>query len=213
MSRIYGGRSASERRAARRERLLAAAIECFGTRGYAATTIEQICTTASVTARHFYEEFESREALLRAVFDAIATAVLAGVRAAIYAPGKSAVAAVRDGAAAYFEAVTADPRRARILVLEVVGVSPALERHRRAVLGTFIGEMLYSSRRLEAAGILPTIDLPLLAAALVGAAQELTTEWVLAEDPPRVERLIDLVSAIWIRALELDRRRPVEGVR
>ena len=47
--RGYGGRSAAERRAERRERLLAAGLELFGTRGYAATSIERLCAAASVS--------------------------------------------------------------------------------------------------------------------------------------------------------------------
>ena len=71
-SGMYRGQSSTERRAERlRERLLATAVDLFGTAGYAATPIEAICTGAGVTARHFYEHFPSREALLRAVYDAI----------------------------------------------------------------------------------------------------------------------------------------------
>ena len=34
-----------------------------------------LCTASGVTARHFYEDFESREALLRALYDEIAQGV------------------------------------------------------------------------------------------------------------------------------------------
>src|ERR1019366_4168437 len=70
-TRVYRGQSNLERREERRDRLLAAGLDLFGTAGYAATSIEGICTTAGVTARHFYEHFASREALLRAVYDGV----------------------------------------------------------------------------------------------------------------------------------------------
>ncbi len=70
--RTYRGRSPEERRAERRERLLEAGLKLFGGEGYAATSIERLCAHARVTARHFYEEFPTREALLLAVFDRMA---------------------------------------------------------------------------------------------------------------------------------------------
>src|SRR3954468_8883804 len=42
-ARVYGGRSAADRRAERRERLLAAGLELIGNDGYAATSIEKLC--------------------------------------------------------------------------------------------------------------------------------------------------------------------------
>ncbi len=76
--RTYAGLSAPERRAERRERLLDAALELFGTAGFPKTTIPMLCSAAGVTARHFYDEFDSREALLRTLYDGIAEAVFEG---------------------------------------------------------------------------------------------------------------------------------------
>src|SRR4051812_44502026 len=59
--RSYGGRSADERDAERRQRLLDAAHDLIGTVGYAATTIEQICKRATVSTRHFYLRYSSKE--------------------------------------------------------------------------------------------------------------------------------------------------------
>ena len=40
--RDYGGRTATQRRAERRQRLMTAALELFGTEGYPATSIERL---------------------------------------------------------------------------------------------------------------------------------------------------------------------------
>jgi AcrR family transcriptional regulator len=53
-SRRYGGLSAGERRAGRRARLLEAGLEFYGMLGFRHTTIPQLCSSAGVTARHFY---------------------------------------------------------------------------------------------------------------------------------------------------------------
>src|ERR1700743_249076 len=69
--RDYGGRTATQRRAERRQRLMTAALELFGTEGYPATSIERLCARANVSTRNFYEDFASREALLIALHDQI----------------------------------------------------------------------------------------------------------------------------------------------
>lgn len=78
-TRAYGGVAAEQRAEERKARLLAAALELFARQGYARTTIEALCTEAKVTARHFYQLFDSREAILRALYDNIIANLRAGV--------------------------------------------------------------------------------------------------------------------------------------
>ncbi len=94
--RRYGGRDAGERRAERREQLLAAALELFGTRGFHAVTIRQLCAEARLAPRYFYEQFGDREELLRTVYATGMAAVFGAVLAAretappdLTAPGRS----------------------------------------------------------------------------------------------------------------------------
>src|SRR5687767_13409420 len=65
------GRTLAERRSERRDAMLAAGLELFGTKGYAATTVEEVCRRAYVSSRNFYEEFENRLDLLVAVGEQI----------------------------------------------------------------------------------------------------------------------------------------------
>ena len=69
--RRYRGITASERRAQRRERLLQAGLELFGTQGYASTSIRAVSAEASMNSRYFYESFSSREDLLYYVYERI----------------------------------------------------------------------------------------------------------------------------------------------
>jgi AcrR family transcriptional regulator len=52
--RSYGGESANDRLARRRRQLLDAGLELFGTTGYRATTVRQLCREARVSDRYFY---------------------------------------------------------------------------------------------------------------------------------------------------------------
>ena len=68
-SRTWRGQTIEERQAERRDRLIEAGIELFGTQGYAATSVKAICTEAGLTERYFYETFNDREDLLSEVYD------------------------------------------------------------------------------------------------------------------------------------------------
>ena len=94
--RVYAGLSPELRRRERRNRLLDSGLAVFGTAGYAAATIPGLCAHASVTTRHFYEEFESREALLLAVYDEVIASTERAVGSALAAaPTTSAIASAR----------------------------------------------------------------------------------------------------------------------
>src|SRR6516162_9996711 len=70
-SRTYRGITPSARQADRRERLMEAGLELFGTLGYARTSIRAVSAAASLNSRYFYESFSSREDLLIAVYQRI----------------------------------------------------------------------------------------------------------------------------------------------
>ena len=83
------GRTLAERREERRDAMLAAGLDLFGTKGYAATTVEEVCRRAYVSSRNFYEEFDNRLSLLVAVGERIVAAAFASWTA-IGGPGDAA---------------------------------------------------------------------------------------------------------------------------
>lgn len=200
--RVYGGLSAPARRAERRGRLLDAGLELFGTVGFRKTTIPMLCSASGVTARHFYEEFDSREALLRVIYDGIAETAFHRVVAALRAPDRTPRERVHDGNVAYFRYLTSDPRLAQIYAIEAVGMHAELENHRREKRETFVKTLTKAAELVEDG----SIDSRLLSAAIAGAAHDLLLEWVLAPRRPSVERMIDVITMLWVRSLGLDER-------
>src|SRR5260370_198197 len=97
-TRTYRGMSPQERLTERRNRLLAAAFQQFGAKGYPATTIDALCADAHVSTRGFYECFSSREAMLAAVHEQITTEAMPAVRLPPPTPDH---AATRAGAGAF----------------------------------------------------------------------------------------------------------------
>ncbi|HZX69089.1 MAG TPA: TetR/AcrR family transcriptional regulator [Candidatus Elarobacter sp.] len=198
--RRYAGLSAPERRAERRERLLEAGLELFGTIGFGKTTIPLLCSTSGVTARHFYEEFDSREQLLRTLYDRIAETAFERVVEALRRRDRDVRERIRDSSAAYFRYLTSDPRLARIYTIEAVGMHAELETHRRAKREEFVKKMTKAAQRVTS-----SVDARLLSAAIAGASHDLLLEWVLAPRRPSVERLTETIATLWIRTLGLDR--------
>jgi AcrR family transcriptional regulator len=191
--------TSAEREADRRQRLLDAGLDVFGRDGYAASTIDGICRRAGVTARNFYDHFDGREALLVAVYDEIIAAARARVLAAIQPP-QEGLELIRAGVVAFVGALLDDERKARLNFVEMVGVSPQAEGHRRDVLHEFRDIIIAAADGLARRGEIPARDYRLTAMALVGATQELLVDWVATPDDraPKervVEELVRLFAA------------------
>ncbi|KZE98773.1 TetR family transcriptional regulator, partial [Rhodococcus sp. EPR-279] len=128
---MYAGQSSAARKADRRARFLHAGIEVIGVRGYAATSVADICTAAGLARSQFYSEFANREALLIDVYDLIQDDALAAVVAALDGHiDRDRRALVAAAMTALVGSIGGDPRRARISYLEMLGVSDAVEQHR-----------------------------------------------------------------------------------
>ena len=52
--RQFKGMSLTERKQARREKLIEAGIEAYGTHGFFSVTVKDICNEAKLTERYFY---------------------------------------------------------------------------------------------------------------------------------------------------------------
>lgn len=132
----WKGIPADERSVRRRRQLLDAGFELLGTEGIAAAGVRAVCRRAGLTSRYFYEAFADVDALHAAVFDETAAAVVEELRAAIEAAPPDHPARARATVETALDAITRDPRRARILLVEAHG-SEVLAARRRALLRAF----------------------------------------------------------------------------
>ncbi|MGH8456365.1 MAG: TetR/AcrR family transcriptional regulator, partial [Stenotrophobium sp.] len=194
----YGGRSAAELVLERRRRLIDAGLELFATRGYLKTQIELICAESRVTTRHFYEQFNSREALLAAVFEEAVLHLGDTVRRSLRrAPDLAPTLRIANAIRALARASTRYPRRSRIICIETVGVSPEMEQRRRTVIHEFAQAVEVHAQRLAQAGELPQRNYHLSCVAMVGALIALVTEWLTAENPPSAQVLSDELLSLF----------------
>jgi AcrR family transcriptional regulator len=121
MRRTYGGISAEERVAGRRERLLDAGLELFGTQGFDATGVKELCREAGLTDRYLYESFRDREALFLAVFDRLTDDLFNDVANAVLAVPSEPEAQLRAAVGTFIRALADDPRKPRIIFADTGG--------------------------------------------------------------------------------------------
>jgi AcrR family transcriptional regulator len=205
------GRTLAERREERRDAMLAAGLDLFGTKGYAATTVEEVCRRAYVSSRNFYEEFDNRLGLLVAVGERIVAAAFASWTA-IGGPGDAGAGTLRRRVGLLVHTLVDDPRVTRVAFIETVGIDPAHEALRRQMLGVFPAWLqAYMQGHLDALGVSPRRQRS-LAIGLFGAAHELITDWALQppDDRPSVDDLIDDIVELGVVVLQL-RTSPAAG--
>jgi AcrR family transcriptional regulator len=196
-TRSYGGVTAEDRIAERRRRLMAAGRELFGTRGYTATGVKDVCRAAGVTDRYFYESFAGRQELFLAVFDArvdelFDTVVPSGMGARDD-PGEQLRAAIGS----FVHAVTGDARTPRLVFSEPAAVGVEAEAHMRATLRRFARLAEATARRHMADDRLA----PLVGLALVGALERVIVEWQDDELTTDVDTVIEDCTALFARLL------------
>lgn len=202
--RRYAGLAPAERDRKRREAVLAAALELFGTQGYAATSVKRICREAGLTERYFYACFCDRHDCLAGLYAELAEGMRTATSVALDdAAGSEIDARAHTGLDAFIGFLTADPRRARVVLTEVVGVSDQLEQRRNGVLREFADLIttVWSSAG-EPAVRVPTKAQRLTAVGLVGAVNQLLVDWLQSgrEDDPAI--LVDVCSTLFSAARE-----------
>jgi AcrR family transcriptional regulator len=208
--RLRKGRTLAERRQERRDALLAAALEVFGTKGYAASSVEEICRRAYVSSRNFYEEFDNREDLLQALGDEITKRTYRAMTQVEVEPGPDLVQRrTRARMSQLVHTLVDDPRVARIAIVERVGISDENEARRRQahhLYAEWIQTFLHDE--LEAKGISEARQ-HALALALVGAVNELIGDWVLR--PPDQRTTVDELVETTVELVMIMLQRPTNG--
>jgi AcrR family transcriptional regulator len=193
--RTIRGMDAEQRRMQRREQLLAAAFELFARDGYANTSIEQICQTAYVGNKAFYDLFDSKEdcyiALLRQVSEQIEAQVAQAMRESSDADEDETV---RRLLSAFAHTLVDDPRVAMVTFGVAAGISPAVEAQRRENRRWAAAFIEAFWRRNQSGDEHENgTHYHALAVATIGGLFETVTDWMHEADPPRVRTFDDLI--------------------
>ena len=174
--RTYGGVSGEERAAGRRVRLLDAGLERFGTHGWAATGVKDICREAGLTDRYFYESFDDRLALFTAVFDRATADLLAGVAQAVAVVEPEPRTQISAAIETFVSALAADPRVARVIFREAGAAGAEADAHMRATLRQFAALIVETARPHLHRDVSEHV-LRMGSLALVGAMEQVIIDW------------------------------------
>jgi len=202
MSRTIRGLDAEQRRAERREQLLDAALKLFAAEGYLGTSIEQICSTAFIGTKSFYELFASREECYLALLQRTSERLeerMAG--AAAQATGNERQEAPRL-LATFVHALVDDPRITKVTFGMASGISAAVERQRRTNRRWAAGFLVQLWDRYD--GPQPEEQRAVrhsVAIGLVGGMFDLISDWLLEanlSDQSQIEALVDDLTTFHI---------------
>ena len=180
-ARRYRGAEADERRAQRREQLIAAAVQVYGERGYQNATVKAVCEAAGLTERYFYESFANSEALLLASYETVTHRLLQTLARAGEEAGGSGEHRVLAMLRAYFGALQCEPRSARVFLVEIRGVSKMVDEALTVSLCDF-GALM--ARTLMPPGAEPD---PMLAAGVAGGIVHVALYWIRNDYTPDVD--------------------------
>lgn len=194
-------RRARQRREALHERhktrLLDAVADCFAERGYHDTSVDRVVQKARTSKSAFYAVFASKEQAFAALLDREGERLLRAVEQAIVDEPEPRNQ-VRRAIATFVVACAANRATARILLVDSVGTSPAIEETRRKLHARF-AEMILGQARAR----LPqsALDLEVIAYALVGAVNEAVVRLLETgrRDPQPV---VDALDHLTLRALQ-----------
>jgi AcrR family transcriptional regulator len=170
----------ARRRDERRARLTAAGRDLFASQGYDRTTIGQVCAAARVSMRAFYEEYDSKQALLIAVHEKVTVAGMDAVAAVMRRPDFDDLGtAERIGLlfGAYAAAVTEDVAGAKVAFVEVLAAGREVEEHRLMWRSLWTAFFSAEIARAVARGEADDRDHSLAIVALIGAVNELLAHW------------------------------------
>lgn len=191
--RTYGGEQGDERVARRREQLMDAALEVLGSDDGGALSVRGVCREAKLTARYFYESFDSADDLVAAAFDRVVEEI--GTAASEAFAVRTDIRTRAHGAVAAIVALIADDRRKGRLLFSPKLLSTPLVARRMA-----------ATRNLAALTVQTTAgshhqptEVDLAAAYYrVGGLGNLLAAWL--DDRVQLEReeLIDICTALLV---------------
>lgn len=193
----------------RYEQFMQAGLDVFGSSGYRQATVRGMCRQAQLTDRYFYESFGSLEKLLVAVYERCMTSLSNQILQVLMAePAASIDERLEAGLQCFFTTLE-DPRVARVIMLEVEGVSPEVSDITQGYMLNFARLMAELSLQLYPHWQLQQDEKEVIGIAVIGAMRQLATSWLLSEYDMPKSTLVKVSARIMkgaIQQIELDQQ-------
>lgn len=174
-----------------RDRLLAAAVEVFGKKGYHGAGVVDIVVASDTSKGTFYHYFPSKQGIFLTLMDDLASVVEEGVEAAI-ALEQGAIAKVEASLRVVVETAAEQRDLAKILLIEAVGLGPEFEQKRLEIHRRFATVIQHHLDRAMSEGHIPPQDTALVAQSWIGAISEIVSQWLIFGNGSLPSRLPEL---------------------
>ena len=174
---VYRGRTAQERAAERRERLLEATLEVWGREGGPPVTMTRVCQQAQLTERYFYEQFSGLEEALVEVLESVFEEIVEVTTAALEQTDGGPAERARTGIAAFLDVFVQDPRKGRVAMILAPG-RPELRGRRQELLRSMGAFAAMEAGELYGEDAEPGPGGELAGMIFVGGLSELVAGWI-----------------------------------
>jgi AcrR family transcriptional regulator len=180
--RSFKGMSLEVRQAERRERLMEAGLQAYGTLGYFSVTVRDVCLEAKLTERYFYESFKNSGALFDAIY-------MQG------APEPKEM--VKLGLTAFFNRLSNDQRVTRILFIDAILVheNDAKSIYKAVKRFDLMTQSFIALMVPKAQENMPLVSL--ISTGLTGYVSHLATRWALSGFKESVEELLPACMVLY----------------
>ena len=197
--RQFKGLSLTERKQARREKLIQAGIEAYGRQGFFAVTVKDICNEAKLTERYFYESFKKSDELFQTIFltliDQLQQNVMQAIMQASLVPEKM----IASGLTALLTTLKNNPGMARIIYIDAMLVQ---ELHNQAT----IHETMSRFERMIHAFVMLTMphikrserEISLIATGLNGYITQIAIRWVMSGFKQSMDEVLSSCSIVFL---------------
>ena len=201
--RQFKGLSMAERQQARREKLIEAGIEAYGSYGFFSVTVKDICNEAKLTERYFYESFKKSEDLFQTIFLKLIDELQQNVMQAMMQASSDPKKMIEAGLTALLTTLRDNPRMARIIYIDAMLVQ---ELHNQAtihetmsrfdrMIHAFVMLMMPQLNRSEQ-------EISLVSTGLNGYVTQIAIRWVMSGFKQSLEEVLSSCSVVFLALLE-----------
>lgn len=170
----------------------------FGRDGFRAATVKSLCQEAGLTERYFYESFANSEALFAVVYRTLTDRLKEHVLAAIEAAPEEAEATARAGLRVFFETMVEQPGTARILLIEIFGISGDIDRLYRETTQNFTRMLQDLLSAIFFLGERSDTDAGILSTGLVGSTIHIAMYWTLNGYRDSLDVVVESSLALYV---------------
>lgn len=200
--RQFKGMSLSERKVARREKLIEAGIEMYGKYGFFSVTVKDICNEAKLTERYFYESFKKSENLFQTIFLQLIEKMQQNLMQSVLQGSLDPMKMIDAGLNGFFALLQDDPRTARIIYVDAMLVQ---ELHNHATIQETMSRfdrMIHAFVTLMMPHIhLSEKEISMIATGLNGYVTQIAVRWVMSGFKSPREEVVQACRVIFTALL------------